>query len=86
MLMRICLIVAIIGGLAVGGVNFFLIKKKVEATISQRDTEKRDKEAAQKLAADNKKGWDQTKATLDKTTAELNSTKQQRDQAVAKAD
>jgi vacuolar-type H+-ATPase subunit I/STV1 len=86
MLIRISLIVAIIGGLAVGGVNFFLIKDKVNRTIEERDKEKDAHKKAQDLADATKKTLDKTKNDLDKTVTELASTKQQRDEAVAKAE
>ncbi|HWD92350.1 MAG TPA: hypothetical protein VG938_08375 [Verrucomicrobiae bacterium] len=54
MLIRISLIVAIIAGLAVGGLNFFKVKKIIEVTRQQRDD---------------------FHTQLDKTTAELHTTK-----------
>jgi hypothetical protein len=37
MLIRICLIVAILGGLAVAGVDFFVLKANIDQTIKARD-------------------------------------------------
>jgi hypothetical protein len=85
MLIRISLIVAIIAGLAVGGLNFVKVKEKIETIEKQREDEKSAKEVAQKDARE-------THATLTKTTADLTATrktladtKTERDQAVAKA-
>jgi hypothetical protein len=85
MLMRISLIVAIIAGLAIGGLNFVLVKDKVTQLADDRDKEKGLKETA---LADLSK----TRNDLQKTTAELNTTKQnleattaERDRAVAEA-
>lgn len=83
--MRISLIVAILAGLAVGGLNFVLVKEKVVNLASDRDKEKGLKETA---LTDLSK----TRKDLEKTTAELTTTKQnletataERDQAVAEA-
>lgn len=60
MLMRISIIVAILAGLAVGALNFTVVKDKITAIDAQREKEKGDKETAQ--------------ASLRKTTAELKAT------------
>jgi hypothetical protein len=85
MLLRISLIVAILAGLAVGGLNFVKVKDKVTALIADRDNEKKIKE--QKITELNS-----TKKTLEKTTVELNTTKtnlavmtDEKDKAVASA-
>ena len=53
MLIRISLIVAIIGGLAVAGINFISLKDKIDTTISARDknAQDRDMEAEAKRKA-----------------------------------
>ena len=68
MLLRISLIVAIIAGLAVGGLNFIKVKEKIVALANDRDNEKKMKEQAQSELRT-------TKAELAKTTAELKTTK-----------
>src|SRR5437868_6279727 len=85
MLMRICLIVAILAGLAAGVLNFVTVKEKITTTIAERDknatdrdTEKGLKVKAERLAKD-------TQGKLDKTTEELTATKDERDKAVADA-
>ncbi|MGH7967164.1 MAG: hypothetical protein ACREIC_00405, partial [Limisphaerales bacterium] len=68
MLLRISLIVAIIAGLAVGGLNFIKVKEKVVMLATDRDNEKKMKEQAQSE-------WRTTKSDLAKTSAELKTTK-----------
>jgi hypothetical protein len=84
MLIRISLIVAILGGLAVAGIDFFVLKDTITKTITDRDTfhqnwqtELGEHHKFEKLAND-------TKAKLDKTTQQLVVAKQDRDSAVAK--
>ena len=78
MLLRICLIVAILGGGAVVAVNYVMVKPAIETVVSKRDEEaKAKKEALGKL----KKSQDDLAATktslttannnLTKTTADL---------------
>lgn len=69
MLIRISLIVAIVAGLAVGGLNFVMVKQKIETIRSERESEKSQKEAAQTELASTKKTLNQTAAKL-KTTEE----------------
>ncbi|MGD0260023.1 MAG: hypothetical protein ABSD29_09380 [Verrucomicrobiota bacterium] len=68
MLIRISLIVAIIAGLAVGGLNFVKVKEKI--TTLQSDF-KREADAHQKFEGQ----YNVTKKDLDKRTAELKQTK-----------
>jgi hypothetical protein len=79
MLMRISLIVAILAGLAVGTLNFVLVKEKVVLLANDRDKEKTDKETAQTNLA-------KTRKDLEKTTADLTTTKQNLETAVAEKD
>ena len=44
MLIRISLIVAVIGGLAVAGINFLALKDKITTTITQRDDFHKDRD------------------------------------------
>ena len=85
MLIRISLIIALIAGLAVAGLNFFQVKAKVDTLVQDRNTQKAGRIAAETdLAA--------TRTELDKTTAKLKSTEEtlattttERDEAVATA-
>jgi hypothetical protein len=86
MLIRISLIVAILGGLAVAGIDFFVLKANITTVITDRDTFHQNWQTelaahikAQKLA-------DLTKAELDKTKQQLTTAKQERDNAVAAQD
>ena len=60
MLLRICLILAILAGLGVIGVGQFVLRPQVEIIRNDRDT--------------NKKGWDDTKLELGKTKKTLKET------------
>jgi hypothetical protein len=60
MLLRICLILAIVTGLGVIGVSQFMLKPQIEEIIKTRD--------------DNKAGWDRTSAELSKTKKTLKDT------------
>jgi hypothetical protein len=68
MLIRICLIVAILAGLAVGGLNFVKVKEKI--TVLQADL-KRESDYHKEFEGKYKT----TKKDLDKTVAELKQTK-----------
>jgi hypothetical protein len=77
MLIRIALIIAIIGGLAVGVVNFVQVKDKILTTIAARDAfhKTADEETAmhrkfEKLAKDTQTKLDATNALLVATTDE----------------
>jgi len=69
MLLRICLIAAIIAGLAVGVVNVVMVKDKINALTEERNNENRGRIKAETELAS-------TRKELDKTTAELKTTKQ----------
>ena len=69
MLIRICLIVAIVAGLAVGGLNFVKVKEKI--TTLQDDLDDGDRGPPGIRGA----SITSTKKDLDKTTAELKQTK-----------
>ncbi len=78
MLIRISLIVAIVAGLAVSGLNFLKVKEKITTIQQQREDEKSAKVQAQTELASTKKDLDKTtadlkttKATLETTSAEL---------------
>jgi vacuolar-type H+-ATPase subunit I/STV1 len=86
MLLRICLIVALLGGLAAGVVNFTIVQKTVTDLVDQRDTEKKAKEAAQKELAQKKKDLAATTAKLEATTKELTQTRNDLDVANGNVD
>ena len=82
MLLRICLIVAILGGGAVAAVNFVMVQKDIIVLRDDRDTQKTAKQAAQDDAKDKKTKLDaatkqltQTKATLTQTQNDLTAAK-----------
>jgi hypothetical protein len=77
MLLRICLIIAILGGGGVIAVNFVMVKKSMEATVTQRDTEQKAKEAAQKERDNTKTKLSATSNTLVTTTVKLTQTQSQ---------
>jgi myosin heavy subunit len=86
MLIRITLIIAILGGLAVGVLNFVQVKDKITTTLADRDQfhkERDDQERQKKQAL---KDLATTKTTLDKTTAQLKETTAEREAALQKAD
>jgi hypothetical protein len=85
MLLRICLIVALVAGLAVGGLNFVYVKEKITTLQANLKTET---EAHQKFEKDyrsTKKDLDKTSAELKQTKATLEATTGERDKAVADA-
>jgi cell shape-determining protein MreC len=68
-MIRICLIAAVVLGLAVAGLNLIVVRDKITVLVTDRDTQKHDKEVAQN---DLRK----TKSELAKTQKELTTTKQ----------
>ena len=83
MLTRISLIVAIVAGLAVAGLNFVKVKEKITTLMSQLASETQAKQEAQADAAATKKTLAVTKTELESTKTELASTQEARDKAVA---
>jgi hypothetical protein len=75
MLLRISLIVAILAGLAVGGLNFIKVKEKVVNLATDRDNERDMKQKAQTELAKTKDDLNKTTAKLKTTETELTSTK-----------
>jgi hypothetical protein len=75
MLLRISIIVAILAGLAVGGLNFVKVKEKVVNLANDRDNERSMKEKAQTELAKTKDDLNKTTAKLKTTETELASTK-----------
>src|SRR5262245_28577202 len=85
MLLRISLIVALLAGLAVGGLNFISVKNKVVTLATDRDNEKKMKEQAQSELRTTKSELAKTSAELKTTKATLEATTAERDKAVAEA-
>ena len=83
MLIRISLIVAIIAGLAVSGLNFLKVKEKINIIQQQREDERSAKVQAQTELASTKKDLEKTSADLKSTKATLETTTAERDKAVA---
>jgi hypothetical protein len=85
MLIRICLIAAIVGALATVGFDIVLMNRKITATIAERDRfrSERDREALAKQAA--QKLATETQADLKRTDAALAGVKAEREHAVATA-
>lgn len=85
MLLRISLIVAILAGLAVGTLNFLKTKEKIVNLVNDRNNEKSLKETALNDLHNTQQQLAKTNAILKQTQAELASTKEERDRAVAEA-
>src|SRR6185436_1593407 len=83
MLLRISLIVAILAGLAVGGLNFVKVKEKIVdlQTRLQQQTERADK--AEKERDDTKRELTKTKTELTQTLATLKVTEEEKQRALA---
>jgi hypothetical protein len=86
MLLRISLIVAIIAGLAVGGLNFVMVKDKVTKLADDRDNEKKMKVDAQTELASTKTKLKSTETQLASTKAELEATTTAKNQALTELD
>src|SRR4051794_34137124 len=83
MLIRISLIVAIVAGLAVSGLNFLKVKEKITTIQQQREDEKSAKVQAQTELASTKKDLEKTTADLKSTKANLETASAERDKAVS---
>jgi hypothetical protein len=71
MLRTIILVIAIVAGLATAVVNFTVVKGKIDALTTDRNTQRSDKEQAQHELASTKKTLKQTQATLAQTQSDL---------------
>jgi FtsZ-interacting cell division protein ZipA len=85
MLIRISLIVAIIAGLAVGGLNFVTIKEKVTTLKKNYEDEKTARASAEEARDKNKRDLDKTTADLKQTKATLDATVEEKNTAVEQA-
>lgn len=86
MLTRICLIVAVVAGLAVAGLNFVKVREKITNLMTERDSEKFQKETAQTELASTKKNLDRTTKDLTAAKAEISGAQEERDKAVAESE
>jgi hypothetical protein len=86
MLLRICLIVAILAGLGAGGLGYYEVSTQIPALKDQRDKEHDAKvEKINQLTSTNKV-LKATLAKLNDTEKELATTQSERDKAVARAE
>jgi hypothetical protein len=86
MLLRISLIVAILAGLAAGGLGYYEVTTQIPALTQQRDAENTAKKDALTKLATTEKNLKKTQGELAQTQTELADTKADRDKAVARAD
>src|SRR5215212_5155574 len=86
MLIRISLIVAIIAGLAVGGMNFVTIKEKVTTLQANLKEQTEGRQKAETDLASTRKELDKTTAELKQTKTTLEATTQEKNTAVAMAE
>jgi cell shape-determining protein MreC len=83
MLIRISLIVAIIAGLAVAGLNFVKVKEKITTLQANLDTETKAHKEFEGKYTDTKKDLNKTTAELKQTKAELEATTAAKEKADA---
>lgn len=86
MLLRISLIVAILAGLAAGGLGYYEVSTQIPALADQRNKEHDAKVVAQTDLAKTKTELKKTQGDLAQTKQELGDTKAERDKAVARAE
>ena len=86
MILRICLIVAIVAGLGTGVVSYLEISDKIPALQKQRDDEHTAKVNEITAHGKTKTELKKTQGELAQTQQELTDTKGERDKAVARAD
>lgn len=79
MLIRICLIVAIVAGLATAGIGFTQLQDRIKLHMTERDTEKAAKEKEMADHSKTKKGLKDTQDKLAVTEKNLNDMTSQRD-------
>ncbi len=85
-MLRICLIIAIVAGLAGGTVSVLQVRQKMIETMNQRDQEKKDKEIAQADAKKTHAELTATQGKLKSTEIKLASTEAELKTVTAKAD
>lgn len=79
MLTRVCLIAAIVFGVAVAGINLWKVREVIVTTRVDRDTERSMKEQAQTDLANTRRELSDTKDDLAQTTQNLENTTAERD-------
>jgi len=85
-MLRICLIVAILAGLAAGGLGYYEATTQIPALTKQRDDENTAKKSALTELASTKTNLKKTQGELATTQQELSDTKDQRDKAIVRAE
>jgi hypothetical protein len=85
MLIRISLFLAVIAALAVGAVNFFVIKDKINSLTTDRNTNRDGWHSTQAALTQTNKVLVKTQTDLKQTQQDLADTQAARDQAVANA-
>src|ERR1051325_1126750 len=86
MLRKLSLIFAIVAGLAVAGINFFMVAEKMKAVEANRAREEAAKKEAQDKLAKTTKDLEKTTADLTQTKETLATTTPERDTARKEAD
>jgi myosin heavy subunit len=85
MLIRICLVVAIIAGLAVGGLNFVKVKEKITTLQANLKEQTEGRQKAESELAATKSDLEKTTTKLKQTETTLAATTEEKDKAVAEA-
>ena len=82
-MIRICLLIALVAALAVGGINFFVVKDKLNTLVTDRNTNRDNWHATQAALSKTNAILVKTEATLKQTEQTLADTQSDRDKAVA---
>ena len=82
-MIRICLLIALVAALAVGGINFFVVKDKINTLVTDRNTNRDGWHATQAALSKTNAILVKTEATLKQTEQTLADTQSERDKAVA---
>ena len=85
MLIRISLIVALIGALAVGGLNVFVVKDKINTLVTDRDTQRDGRTRAEGEREKAKKDLAKAEKDLTQSQQDLAEARTEREKAVATA-
>jgi septal ring factor EnvC (AmiA/AmiB activator) len=85
-MIRISLIVALLAGLAIAVVNFVFVKEKMTTLLSDRNTQRDGRVAAETELASTKQTLETTSAKLKTTEETLATTSKERDDAVTERD
>jgi hypothetical protein len=84
-MLRICLIIAIVGGLAAGVINFVKVQEVIKTVVGQRDDERSKKETALRERDTARKELAATKKELESTQGKLAQMTTERDTEKARA-